>query len=278
MHPYIDVFGWFKIPSYGLMMAIALITAILFSYFRAKKAKLDLDVFSNLAIIAIACGLLSAYLLYLFVTYSVKEIFASIANGSFSVFKDAGLVFYGAIIGGVLSALIYLKIKKQKFFEYAACIVPSIPLAHAIGRVGCFLAGCCYGKCVETPISVVYPANAITDVPTGVPVFPIQLVESACNIIVFIILLIYTGREMKKGSVIFLYMILYAIERFVLEYFRADEIRGIFLGLSTSQWISIAIFIGGIFGFILLYICEKKKKNSTAEPEIQPAKETVSEE
>ncbi len=265
MYPFITI------PSYGLMMAIALIAAILLSYYRVKKAKLDLDVFSSLAIIAIACGLLGGYLLYIFVTYPISKIIGCIGDGSFEVFKKGGLVFYGAIIGGVLSALIYLKVKKQKFLDYAAAIVPAIPLAHAIGRVGCFLAGCCYGKVCDTPISVIY-TNPVGGAPTGVPVFPIQLVESACNLVVFAILLIYTGREIKKGSVIFLYMILYGIERFILEYFRADEIRGIFLGISTSQWISIALIVGGIVGFVLMYMHEKKKKLA-AVPAPEPSAE-----
>lgn len=255
MHPFIEILG-LKIPSYGLMMAIALITALLISYFRAKKAKLDLDIFSNMAIIAIICGLAGAYLLYIFVTYPLSEIWESIKNGSFSTFKNGGLVFYGAIIAGFLAAFIYLKIKKQRFLDYAACIVPSVPLAHAIGRVGCFLAGCCYGRCIDTPISVIYK-NPIGGAPVGVPVFPIQLVESCCNIIIFIILLLYTRKNIKRRSVLFLYMLLYGIERFFLEYGRYDEIRGIFLGLSTSQWISIAMVVGGIIGFILLHRHEK---------------------
>ena len=255
MHPFIEILG-LRIPSYGLMMAIALITALLISYFRAKKAKLDLDVFSNMAIIAIICGLAGAYLLYVFVTYPIKEIWNSIVTGSFEVFKNGGLVFYGAIIAGFLAAFVYLKIKKQRFLDYAACIVPSVPLAHAIGRVGCFLAGCCYGRCIDTPISVIYK-NPIGGAPVGVPVFPIQLVESCCNIVIFIILLLYTRKNIKRRSVLFLYMLLYGIERFFLEYGRYDEIRGIFLGLSTSQWISIAMVVGGIVGFVLLHRHEK---------------------
>ena len=264
MHPFIQIFS-FKIPSYGLMMAIALTVAILFSYFRAKKAGLDLDRFSNLAIIAVLSGIICSYLLYIFVTYPIKEILASIGDGSFSVFKNGGLVFYGAVIGGFLGAFIYLKIKKQRFLDYAAVIVPSVPLAHAIGRVGCFLAGCCYGKCVDTPISVIY-TDPIGGAPTGVPVFPIQLVETFCLLIIFAVLLIYTRRDLKRRSVLFLYMVIYGIERFIIEYFRYDEIRGIFLGLSTSQWISIALVIGGIVGFILLSRAEKNMPAEAAVP------------
>lgn len=252
MHPFIHVFG-LKIPSYGLMMAIAFITAILISYIRAKKAGKNPDTILDLAIAAIILGLGSAYLLYIFVTYPLSEIWNSIKSGSFAVFKDGGLVFYGGVIGGALAVIGYLKlIKKERVWDYAAIIVPTIPLAHALGRVGCFLAGCCYGKCVETPISVIYE-NPIGGAPVGVPVFPIQLVEAACNIVVFLILMLYVGKKLKRGSVLFLYMILYGIERFVLEYFRYDEIRGIFLGLSTSQWISIAMVIIGVIGMALTY-------------------------
>ncbi|MBQ4428377.1 MAG: prolipoprotein diacylglyceryl transferase [Clostridia bacterium] len=252
MHPFIHVFG-LKIPSYGLMMAIAFITAILISYIRAKKAGKNPDTILDLAIAAIILGLGSAYLLYIFVTYPLSEIWNSIKSGSFAVFKDGGLVFYGGVIGGALAVIGYLKlIKKERVWDYAAIIVPTIPLAHALGRVGCFLAGCCYGKCVETPISVIYE-NPIGGAPVGVPVFPIQLVEATCNIVVFVILMLYVGKKLKRGSVLFLYMILYGIERFVLEYFRYDEIRGIFLSLSTSQWISIAMVIIGVIGMALTY-------------------------
>lgn len=270
MHPYLNIFG-LKIPSYGLLMAVAIITALLISYYRAKKAGFNSDLFSNMAIIAILSGIIGAYLLYLFVTYPISEIIESIRNGSFSVFKQSGLVFYGAVIGGFLGAFIYLKAKKERFLDYAAVIVPTIPLAHAIGRVGCFMAGCCYGRCIDTPISVIYK-NPIGGAPVGVPVFPIQLVESACLLIIFAILLIYTAKNLKRKSALFLYMLLYGIERFILEYFRHDEVRGIFLGLSTSQWISILMVVGGLLGFILLHRYERRHPEEKKNAE-EPAKE-----
>ena len=235
---------------------------------RTNKAGLDTDALLTLAIITLTCGLAGSYLLYIFVTYSLSEIWGSIVDGSFSVFKSGGFVFYGGLIVGVLSGWIYLHAKKASFYEYAAVIVPAIPLAHAIGRIGCFLAGCCYGRIVDTPISVYY-RNPIGGAPVGVPVFPIQLVESACNILVFVILLIYTRKRLKAGSVLFLYAILYGIERFCLEYFRADEIRGIFLGLSTSQWISIAMIIFGIVGFVLARRRENRINKAQSGEQIQ---------
>ena len=107
MYPYINLFG-LSIPSYGLMMALAFIAAILIAYYRTSKAGLDTDALLTLAIITLTCGLAGSYLLYIFVTYSLSEIWGSIVDGSFSVFKSGGLVFYGGLIVGVLSGWIYL--------------------------------------------------------------------------------------------------------------------------------------------------------------------------
>lgn len=251
MYPFIPLFG-LKIPSYGLMMAIAFASAILISYFRTRKAGLSVDHLMNIAIYAIISGLAGAYLLYIFVTYSFSEIIGSISDGSFYVFKDGGLVFYGGLIVGAVAAFVYCRVKKIKFSEYASVAMPTIPLAHALGRVGCFLAGCCYGKVMDSPLSVIY-TNPAGGAPIGVPVFPIQLVEAACNIIIFIVLLIYAKKHMKSIGIFFLYLMMYAVVRFSLEYFRADEVRGIFLGIYTSQWISIAMFIAGAVGFAVMH-------------------------
>lgn len=259
MLPYLDLFG-LKIPSYGLMMALAFIAAIVLCYYRAKKAGLDLDKILNLAIIAIITGMAGAYLLYIFVTYSFSEIIGSIADGSFYVFKSGGLVFYGGFILAAVCCIWYVLAKKLNLAEYAAVIIPSIPLAHAIGRIGCFMAGCCYGRVCDTVFSVVY-TNPIGGAPVGVPVFPVQLLESALNLMIFALLLVYTRKRTKSFSSVFLYLLCYSIVRFIVEYFRADEIRGIFLGLSTSQWISIALFVIGIVGFILTRRYDKNHTN-----------------
>lgn len=258
MYPFIHLFG-FDIPSYGLMMALAFLSAIGISYYRTKKAGLDTDKLLNLALISIISGVIGSYLLYIFVTYPISEIIGCIKDGSFTVFKNGGLVFYGGLILAIILDVLYAKKAKLKISDYASVIIPSIPFAHAIGRIGCFLAGCCYGRVCDTPFSVIY-TEPISDVPIGVPVFPVQLLEAACNILVFVILIVYTAKRLKTFSVLFLYLGLYSIERFILEYFRSDEIRGILFGLSTSQWISILLFAGSIVGFILTLKHEKKKR------------------
>lgn len=258
MFPYLDVLG-LHIPMYGLMMALAFIAAILVSYFRVRKAGLSTDKLLNIAIISILSGIVGAYVLYMIVTPGFfKELINGISHGDFSVFRDGGFVFYGGLIGGVLAAFIYCKAAKLSFSDYVSVIAPSIPLAHGIGRIGCFCAGCCYGKEIDCAISVIY-THPIGGAPTGVPLFPVQLLETVLNLILFAILLIYARKRMKSLTVMFLYFIMYGIERFSLEFLRADEIRGIFWGLSTSQWISIGMFVIGVVGFIIFTLKDKKK-------------------
>lgn len=133
MYPYINLFG-LSIPSYGLMMALAFIAAILIAYHRTNKAGLDTDALLTLAIITLTCGLAGSYLLYIFVTYSLSEIWGSIVDGSFSVFKSGGLVFYGGLIVGVLSGWIYLHAKKPASMNTRLLLFPQFRLPTPLGE------------------------------------------------------------------------------------------------------------------------------------------------
>ena len=172
---------------------------------------------------------------------------------------QAGFVFYGGLIGGILGIYIYSKAFKVSFKKLLLIIVPVIPLVHAFGRIGCFFAGCCHGMEYHGFGSVVFTNSPFVKPELlNVPLFPSQIVESICNLIIFIILLV-TYKKMKDSyKPIALYCILYSIVRFVLEFFRGDTVRGFLLNLSTSQWISILIFIVGIG--ILIYN-NKHKEN-----------------
>ena len=131
-------------------------------------------------------------------------------------------------------------------------IVPCIPLGHAIGRVGCLFAGCCYGL----------PYNGIGAIhlnPVGIthPVFPVQLLEAVLNLILSGCLLLYSRKKPSGYSLLFLYLICYAVIRFLLEFLRGDQIRGLFIGLSTSQWISLLMLLSGS---LLLFLAHTHKK------------------
>ncbi|MBO4563654.1 MAG: prolipoprotein diacylglyceryl transferase [Clostridia bacterium] len=151
-----------------------------------------------------------------------------------------GLVFYGGLFGALIVLYIYTrryKLGRKAFFDY---FIPLFPLFHAFGRIGCFLTGCCHGVVSERfGIAFTNSASALN----GVPYFPIQLVCSACDLLLFGFLVMYERRRHRQGKALACYLLLYAAGRFIVEFFRGDEIRGFFLWFSTSQWISLALLI-----------------------------------
>ncbi len=168
-----------------------------------------------------------------------------------------GAVFYGGLIGGIVAGLIYLKKHRLSLPEYGDMIAPLIPLFHAFGRIGCFLGGCCYG--VECSFGFTYTHALIPDA-NGVSRFPVQLAEAGCNALLFAVLWILLRKGKLKGRLLPLYLLVYAILRFALEFFRGDAARGIFLGVSTSQWISLALFFGAGVWLLLTRRKEETEK------------------
>jgi phosphatidylglycerol:prolipoprotein diacylglycerol transferase len=124
-------------------------------------------------------------------------------------------------------------------------VVPSIPLIHAIGRLGCYFAGCCYGIPYDGPGHVTFHISP--SAPNEIALFPTQLLESGLNIFACLLLLLYAKPEQKPGKVLGIYITYYAILRFLIEFFRGDGARGILIGISTSQWISLALIPIGLW-------------------------------
>jgi phosphatidylglycerol:prolipoprotein diacylglycerol transferase len=156
---------------------------------------------------------------------------------------SGGLVFYGGVIGGFLAALYYLRRFRLNFAAAADLFAPAIPAGHMLGRVGCFLGGCCYG--VESSWGPVFTHAPLSEA-NGVPRLPVQLFEAAGNLLICLILLWYERRPHTPGHTLALYLLLYAPLRFILEFFRGDAARGFVLGVSTSQWISALLFAAGL--------------------------------
>ncbi len=282
MLPFINVFG-LTIPMYGLMMAVGFIGGSGIAYIRARRVGL---IGENLIIIlacALGCAILGGGLLYVLVTYTPTEIIALIKEGNWNAMT--GIVFYGALIGGTLGALLGGVIARDDIRNYLDVVVPVIPLGHAFGRIGCFCAGCCYGRPTDSVIGVVY-TQAIGGAPIGVRLLPVQLFEAGADVILFIILITVSARLRSRNMMAnqaaslkdtvdndgcraavagiksrylttCLYCILYGIVRFVLEFYRYDSIRGMAAGLSTSQWISIVIAAGGMVG--LVFCCTGRR-------------------
>ena len=261
MCPYLHIFG-LEVPMYGLMMAIGFLTCSVIAWVRTRKRGL---VGENLIIIAamvLLFALIGGMLFFLLVTYTPEQIIGFIREGKWDMLVG-GIVFYGALIGGVIGAWIGSKIAKDDIRNYLDIVVPVIPLGHAIGRIGCLCAGCCYGRPTDSAIGVVYTEPA-GGAPTGIPLLPTQLFESAANLVIFAILMIVSAKTRSKYLTTFLYCILYGITRFVLEFFRYDSIRGMAGGLSTSQWISLGLIAGALIAAACYKLYKKKQCGQAA--------------
>ena len=230
--------GPVSVHSYGLMIAVGYILCVLMGMRRAKKLGLDSEALLDISLLGIVAGFAGAKLLYVIVE------FPTLLQNPKAVLLSEGFVVYGGIIAGVCSAIVYCKKKHLIFLDYFDLAAPSIALAQGFGRIGCFLAGCCYGRQTDSWLGVVFPENN-PFAPSGVRLLPTQLFSSAGDFLLVLVLLLFQKKAKFRGDVGALYMLLYGVGRFVIEFFRWDD-RGTVGVLSTSQAISIVIVIGAL--------------------------------
>lgn len=249
--------GPLTIHGYGLMIAIGVLAAYLVGEYRAKKNGLNPEPVFAITFLCLLGGLLGSKVL--FILTDLKEI---LADPKILLNLSYGFVVYGGILGGILTFYIYSKVKKLDFLQYFDILIPSVALAQGFGRIGCFLAGCCYGMESSCAISITFQNSEFA--PNGIPLIPTQLISSGLNFLHFF-LLIYLAKKVKAhGQIAALYLICYSVGRFILEFFRGDLIRGSVGALSTSQFISIFAFLGGILFF---WFCGRKFKKGTPQTE-----------
>lgn len=241
--------GSYTVYSYGMMIFLGIVCAYLTAEFRAKKRGLNTDSVFDMAMLSVIGGVVGAKLLFYIV-----EIKAVIANPGILLDIKNGFVVYGGIIGGIISCLIYCKKKKLDPAEWFDLIIPEIAIAQGFGRIGCLLAGCCYGAETTSAFHIMFTDSAFA--PNNVWLYPTQIMSAVLNLLNFVLLTQVVARlTKKKGVVTACYLIFYSIGRFVIEFFRGDLERGAVGILSTSQFISIFILIAGI---ALLIICLKQ--------------------
>lgn len=248
----IDLFsiGKFTIHGYGLMIAIGFLFALIYGTIQCKKKGLDDDFFFNLAMFVLVFGWLGGKVMFIIVEF--KKFLIS----PMSVIGSQGFVVYGGIISGIATVYVYCRIKKKNFFEYIDVIAAAVAINQAFGRIGCFLAGCCYGRETDSWVGVVFPQGCMA--PAGVKLIPTQLFSAAFDIGMFVVLcILINSRKYIKGIPTSVYLIGYAVGRAIIECFRSDE-RGSVGMLSTSQFISIFICIAGII--LLCFILNNNKK------------------
>lgn len=174
--------------------------------------------------------------------------------GSFQEFWDAaififgGSVFYGGLIGGLFAGYLCMKHQKLDYGLTSDCAAPSIALFHAFGRIGCFLGGCCYG--VEWEHGITFH-NALVESANGVPRVPVQLFEAGLEFALFGLLSLMLAKGWLKNRLLAVYLLIYPVGRFALEFLRGDDYRGFLFGLSTSQLISIGVFAAAVVFLVM---------------------------
>lgn len=203
-----------------------------------------------MVLIALLFGFIGAKLLFCIVEF--KRILAN----PMEILSGSGFVVYGGIIGGTAAVLFYCRRKRVRFLPYFDLIAPSVAVAQGFGRIGCFLAGCCYGRETDSFFGVVFHNSTVA--PNGVKLIPTQLIMSAGDFLIAALLILYAKRPRAAGKVGALYLILYSIGRFMVEFLRNDY-RGSVGALSTSQLIALLIFILGMAIFFKDKLFYKKE-------------------
>jgi phosphatidylglycerol:prolipoprotein diacylglycerol transferase len=262
--PAIFGIGPLTVYTYGVMLAAAYLLGLQLAILRAKKAGLDSQKMLDLGVALVIAALVGAKLLLLLVNFNYfrsnpREIL---------VLARSGGVFYGGLIGATLVAFWYIKRHRLPLWTTCDMFAPGIALGHVIGRLGCLMAGCCYGLPTNVPWAVTFTdpfAAANVGTPLNQPLHPTQLYEAGAELLILVFLLT-TERKGRTfpGRTFWGYMFLYAVSRFIIEFYRGDE-RGLVMGLSTSQFISL------ILAPLSLIMLAVLRKRATA-PE--PAKAT----
>lgn len=251
---------WFSIGpltvhGYGVCIAAGLLLALFLAEQRAKKKGMNDDIVFGIVLCAAVFGFLGAKIMYCIVEFKLFLKDPSI------LFSSSGFVVYGGITGGILAVLIYTKIKKVSFIDYLELCMPSVALAQAFGRLGCFCAGCCYGRETDSIIGITFHNSLYA--PNNVKLVPTQLISSAGDLLNMVLLLIIAKHTKKRGTVTACYVIFYSIGRFFVEIFRND-VRGSVGALSTSQFYGIFSLLIGI-GLFVWANCHKEKDSVVTE-------------
>jgi phosphatidylglycerol:prolipoprotein diacylglycerol transferase len=262
MHPILVKIGPITIHTYGFLMAIGVLLAIWLSVKLGKLEGLEPRILSDFIIYTILIGLLGAKI-FLFVT-EIKH-YLKYPREIPSLITSAG-TFYGGLIFGALFVFWYVRKHKLDFKKIGDVMSPTVALAHFFGRMGCFTAGCCWGREAEAcPVAVTFTsAHTSTGVPHHTPLYPTQLAEAILNLLNFVFLIFFFKKKKFQGQVFTLYIFNYSVIRFLVEYFRGDLDRGYVFGnvyepftsLSVPQLISLI----GIILAITLFMVFKKQQ------------------
>lgn len=261
----------FTVNTYGALLALAFLAGLFVMARQAAADNLDKNRVYDLGLWVLVASLIGSKLLMIVTDW---EDYQGDWRAFLSLdFLRSGGVFYGGFIGAVIASVIMMHIYKLPWWRTADAFAPGIAIGQAIGRLGCFSAGCCWGKPTTAFCGVHFSdkGHETTNVPTivahlpaaiqkewadklgsltaPVHLHPVQLYEVGATLVIFAILLVMARKRKFHGQIVLAYAILYAVARFTIEFWR-DDPRGALLGLSTSQFIALVIFVGGIIAYV----------------------------
>jgi phosphatidylglycerol---prolipoprotein diacylglyceryl transferase len=261
MLPYVFSIGGFHLPTYGLLVAIAFLVALALTSRLAKANGLDSETVLNLGIYCAMAGIGGAKLMMILVDFGdyVRNPGMLFSLGTL----QAAGIFYGGLIAAVVLAYFYMRKKQLPFLATADVLAPGIAIGHAIGRLGCFAAGCCWGAPTHSPLAVTFTrpeAHDLVGVPLGVPLHPTQLYESLGEVIIFLILYRLISKPHRPGAIIGLYLVLYSTVRFFDDFLRDPQQANPFGGpFNNAQWISL-----GLIATVVVFWLKTRSASPTA--------------
>jgi phosphatidylglycerol:prolipoprotein diacylglycerol transferase len=243
MFPRLIHHGNFFLPTYGFMVALGLIAGLLVISKLAKRNGVDPDDAWNLGVIAILSGIFGAKILMLIVEWQryKSDLFGTM---------QAGGIFSGGVAAAFIACTWYVRRRRMPWLKTADVFAPGLALGHAFGRLGCFAAGCCYGKETSSPWGVKFSdewAQRLSDTPLGVPLHPTQIYEFLVEVANFFFLFWLIRQKKFDGQVMGTYLFTYGVARFFLEFLRGDAGRGQFFDtwMTVTQFIAILMVISG---------------------------------
>jgi len=249
LHPILFQFGSFRLPTYGTLLVLSILAAVYMVVRLGRREGVDTGVLLDLSTWILVVALVGAKVLMVLTDWGYYR------NNPGELFSTttlrAGGVFYGGFVAGLLFAAWYVKARRLPFWKLADIYAPAIALGQTIGRLGCFAGGCDYGKPTSSSWSVVFTdpfAHELAGVPLGIPLHPTQLYESLATFSILGALLWRFRRKTRDGEIFLLYMGVYAVARFFLEFLRGDEDRGFVFNhlLSTSQFIALLALVAAV--------------------------------
>lgn len=255
----IPLFGGIPVYTYGVLVACAFVVGIAWVSYEARRVGQNPGRATDLVFYIILAGIIGSRIVYVLITE--RQRFFDNPLVFFRIW-EGGLVWYGGLNAAILVAVWYFRKYKLPVMIYLDIFAPAVSLGHAIGRIGCLMAGCCFGKpaAVGAWYAITFSGQPHSFAPAGIPLYPTQIMESAGELIIFTSLFFLRYKKRFNGQIIGTYLILYGILRFFIEFVRGDMDRGFVISdvLSVSQLVSIAMVAIGIILYVL-YILKKKE-------------------